>query len=124
MHEGLYGADAVLAQISQRFKRLPVAPLRRSTQTERATWLGVLSVFEQEFVLLAAQDEALTAQADYLWRRTQGVIGSLTQLLTEAAAEAIDTGTERITIKLLDGIDIGYAAEIGAGRQQPQSTAA
>jgi len=31
MHEGLYGADAVLAQISQRFKRLPVEPLRRST---------------------------------------------------------------------------------------------
>jgi hypothetical protein len=124
MHEGLYGADAVLAQISQRFKRLPVQPLRRSTQTERATWLGVLSVFEQELVLLAAQDEDLTAQADYLWRRTHGVIGSLTQLLTEASAEAIDTGTERVTAKLLDGIDIGYAAEIGAGRQQPQSTAA
>ena len=40
MHEGLYGADAALAQISQRFKRLPVEPLRRSTATERAMWLG------------------------------------------------------------------------------------
>jgi hypothetical protein len=75
-------------------------------------------------VLLRANDGDLTSQADYVWRRTQGVIGSLTQLLTEATAEAIDTGTERITHKLLDGIDIGYAAEVGAGRQQPRRAAA
>ena len=42
----------------------------------------------------------------------------------ESAAEAIDGGPERITRKLLDGIDIGYAAEVGAGRQQPQRAAA
>jgi hypothetical protein len=124
MHEGRVGADAALAQISQRFKRLPVEPLRRSTPPERAMWLGVLGVFERELVLLAAKDGDLTGQADYLWRRTQGVIGSLTQLLTEATAEAIETGTERITHKLLDGIDVGYAAEIGSGRQQPQRAAA
>ena len=124
MHEGRYGADAALAQISQRFKRLPVEPLRRSTQPQRAIWLGVLSVFERELVLLQAKDGDLTGQADYLWRRTQGVIGSLTQLLTEATAEAIDTGAERITRKALDEIDIGYAAEVGAGRQQPQHAAA
>ena len=124
MHEGRFGADAALAQISQRFKRLPVEPLRRSTQTERATWLGVLQIFERELVLLGAKPEDLTGQADYLWRRTQGVIGSLTQLLTEATAEAIDTGAERITRKLLDGIDVGYAAEVGSGRQHSQRRAA
>ena len=124
MHEGRLGPDAALAQISQRFKRLAVEPLRRSTQTERATWLGVLQIFERELVLLGAKDGDLTGQADYLWRRTQGVIGSLTQLLTETTAEAIDTGAERITTKLLDGIDVGYAAEVGAGRQPPQRAAA
>jgi hypothetical protein len=124
MHEGRYGPDAALAQISQRFKRLRVEPLRRSTQSERATWLGVLRVFERELVLLQSKDGDLTGQADYLWRRTQGVIGSLTQLLTEAVAEAIDTGAERITAKLLDAIDIGYAAEVGSGRQPPQRQAA
>ncbi len=123
MHEGLHGAEA-LAQISQRFKRLPVEPLRRSNHAERAMWLGVLSGFERELVLLQANEGDLTSQADYLWRRTQGVIGSLTQLLTEAAAEAIDTGAERITRKLLDGIDVGHAAELGAGRQQPRQAAA
>lgn len=124
MHEGRYGADAALAQISQRFKRLAVEPLHRSTTAERATWLGVLTVFERELVLLQSKDGDLTNHADHLWRRTQGVIGSLTQLLTEATAEAIDTGAERITAKLLDGIDIGYAAEVGAGRQPPQRQAA
>jgi hypothetical protein len=124
MHEGRYGADVALAQISQRFKRLPVEPLRRSTQQQRSIWLGVLSVFGRELVLLQARDGDLTSQADYLWRRTQGAIGSLTQLLTEATAEAIDTGIERITTKLLDAIDVGYAAEVGAGRQQPHRAAA
>jgi len=124
MHEGLHGQDAALAQISQRFKRLPVEPLRRSSQSERATWLGVLHVFERELLLLQAKEGDLTSLADYLWRRTQGVIGSLTQLLTEAAAEAIDTGADRITRKLLDEVDVGYAAEVGAGRQQPRQAAA
>jgi hypothetical protein len=123
MHEGLLGTDAVLAQISQRFKRLPVEPLRRSAQRERELWLGVLSVFESELVLLGSKAGDLCSQADYLWRRTQGVIGSLTQLLTEAATEAIDTGSEQITQELLDSIDIGYAAEVGAGRQQRRRAA-
>jgi len=124
MHEGLHGQDVALSQISRRFKRLAVEPLRRSTASERALWLGVLRVFEAELVLLAAKSGDLTGQADYLWRRSQGVIGSLTQLLSEATAEAIDTGSERITLKLLDGIDIGYAAEVGAGREEPRSKAA
>ena len=42
----------------------------------------------------------------------------------EATAEAIDTGAERITTKLMDRVDIGYAAEVGAGRQQPRRQAA
>jgi hypothetical protein len=84
----------------------------------------VLQVFECELVLLQAKEGDLMGQADYLWRRSQGVIGSLTQLLTEAAAEAIDSGAERITRKFVDGIDVGYAAEVGAGQQQPRQAAA
>jgi hypothetical protein len=123
MHEVLLGTDAALAQTSRRFRRLPVKPLRRSTPSKRALWLGVLSVFESELVLLGSKAGDLCGQADYLWRRTQGVIGSLTQLLTEATAEAIDSGSEQITQELLDSIDIGYAAEIGAGRQQRRRAA-
>lgn len=117
MHEGRLGADAQLAQISRRFKRIAVGPLGRTEPDELELWLGILQVFEAELVLLAARPGDLTARADYLWHRTQGVIGSLTQLLVEASAEAIDTGAERVTIGLLDGIDVGYAAEVAAGRQ-------
>ncbi len=119
MHEGRLGADAQLAQISRRFKRIGVGPLGCSSAADRALWLGILQVFEAELVLLGSRPGDLTSRADHLWQRSQGVIGSVTQLLTEAAAEAIDTGTERITQKLLDGIDVGYAAEVGAGRVHP-----
>jgi hypothetical protein len=102
MHEGRYGADAALAQISQRFKRLAVEPLRRSTTAERATWLGVLSVFERELVLLQAREGDLTAEADYLWRRTQGVIGSLTPDLRDGpeanAARHLDQRPPRAAV--------------------------
>lgn len=117
MHEGRLGADAQLAQISRRFKRIGVGPLGCSKAADRELWLGILQVFEAELVLLGSRPGDLTSRADYLWQRSQGVIGSLTQLLTEAAAEAIDSGGERITMKLLEEIDVGYAAEVGAGRQ-------
>ena len=124
MHEGLHGhgrgagADQPTVQAPPGRAAAPLNPNRAGDVARRA------SVFERELVLLHAKEGDLTGQADYLWRRTQGVIGSLTQLLTEAAAEAIDTGAERITRKLLDGIDVGYAAEVGAGRQQPRRAAA
>ncbi len=90
MHEGLHGADAVLAQISRRFKRLPVDPLRRSTESERELWLGVLSVFERDLVLLEGKTGDLSAHADYLWRRTQGVIR-----LANAAVDRGCRGSDR-----------------------------
>jgi hypothetical protein len=118
MHEGLAGPDAQLAQISQRFKRIPVGPMRRSSEADRRLFLGVLATYERELCLLASRPGDLAKRADYLWRRSQGVIGSLTQLLVEAAAEAIESGTERITKRLLDGIEVGYAAEVAAGRHE------
>jgi hypothetical protein len=116
MHEGLTYLDAQLVQISQRFKRVPVGPMQRSTRAGRELFLGVLAVYERELVLLAYKEGDLTGIADYLWHRTRGVIGSLSQLLLEGMVEAIDTGKERLTKRLLDGIDIGYAAEVASGR--------
>jgi len=39
--------------------------------------------------------------------------------LTGATAEAIDSVAEKITKGLLEEIDVGYATEVGAGRQAP-----
>ena len=47
----------------------------------------------------------------YLHRRTRGMIGSLSHLIRGAAVEAILAGTEQITRKLLDTIDIDHAAQ-------------
>jgi hypothetical protein len=123
MHEGRAAGDAQLAQISQRFKRIPVSAMQRSREHDKELFLGVLSVYERELVLLGAKAGDLTGIADYLWLRTQGVIGSLSQLLCEGTIEAIQSARERITKKLLDEIDIGYAAEVASGRHEPRLAA-
>ncbi|WP_280468906.1 hypothetical protein [Nocardia cyriacigeorgica] len=46
----------------------------------------------------------------YLHKRTNGMMGSLSALIREAALEAILTGTEKITKAMLDAIDLDHAA--------------
>jgi hypothetical protein len=48
------------------------------------------------------------------------MIGSLSHLIRGAAIEAILDGTEQITKKLLDGIDLDHAAESASRKPQPQ----
>ena len=43
MHEGRAAGDAQLAQISQRFKRIPVSAMQRSREQDKKLFLGVLS---------------------------------------------------------------------------------
>jgi hypothetical protein len=116
--------DAQLAQISQRFTRIPVSAMQRSREHDKKLFLGVLSFYERELVLLGARAGDLTGIADYLWRRTHGVIGALSQMLCCGCIESIQTGSERITKKLLDEIDIGYPAEVQSGRHTPRRAAA
>lgn len=47
----------------------------------------------------------------YLHQRTAGMIGSLSHLIRGAALDAILTGTEKITKKLLDAVDLDHAAQ-------------
>ena len=49
----------------------------------------------------------------YLHQRTGGMIGSLSHLIRGAAIEAIQSGSEQITRKLLDTIGIDHAAQQG-----------
>ena len=66
----------------------------------------------------------LTALAEYLYQRSGGMIGSLSQLIRGAAILAIEDGIEQITRDLLDVVPVDYAAERGsttrpeAGRQR------
>lgn len=54
---------------------------------------------------------ALPRHASYLHQRTAGRIGSLARLIRQAAITAICDGTERITKKALDAIQLDHLAE-------------
>jgi hypothetical protein len=54
---------------------------------------------------------ALVELDEYLYRRTSGMIGSLSQLIRGAAILAIETSTEQITRDLLDLVPVDFAAE-------------
>jgi hypothetical protein len=49
--------------------------------------------------------------APYLHQRTGGMIGSLDQLIYEAANDAISDGTEQVTRKHLDAVILDTAAQ-------------
>jgi hypothetical protein len=48
---------------------------------------------------------------EYLYRRSGGMIGSLSQLLRGAAIVAIEDGSEQISKQLLDSVPVDYAAQ-------------
>ena len=54
---------------------------------------------------------------EYLHHRTGGMIGSLSHLIRGAAIEAILDGSEQVTRKLLDTIDLDHAAQSSTARR-------
>ena len=50
---------------------------------------------------------------EYLYRRTDGVVGLLERLIEDGCREAIDTGTERLTETLLDTVVLSLAGARG-----------
>jgi len=48
---------------------------------------------------------------EYLYRRSGGMIGSLSQLVRGAAILAIEDGSEQISKQLLDSVPVDYAAD-------------
>jgi hypothetical protein len=43
---------------------------------------------------------------EYLFRRTKGIVGLLERMIEDGCTAAIDTDAERLTVDLLDGVDI------------------
>ena len=43
---------------------------------------------------------------EYLFRRTGGIVGLLERLIEDGCMQAIDTGAERLTTELLDGVEL------------------
>ncbi len=74
-------------------------------------WRGLVATLEDALRLHRHQAGTLAGLDRYLHQRTGGMIGSLSHLIRGAAIEAMLSGTEQITRKLLETIDIDHAAQ-------------
>jgi hypothetical protein len=111
---GQAGDSLVYAQTARRATRCPVEPFSISSDAGMADWLRLLRALGKHLILADGDENDLVAHAQELFRRTQGHIASLTNLLDRACWVAIRTGTERITEDVLAQVRIDNAGEIGA----------
>ena len=97
-------------QIAGRFISLTTSAFGYATPGQRTDWAKLVATMEQSLRLHRHQPGALLDLAPYLHQRTGGMIGSLDQLIHEAANDAISDGTEKITRKHLDAVVLDTAA--------------
>ncbi|WP_405481257.1 TniB family NTP-binding protein [Streptomyces anulatus] len=113
-HSGLFLEGTGAARVTQTAGRntlLHMTPYAIKTREEKSDWVSVISAMEDALVLYKHQPGTLAGLWKYLHRRTGGNISSLAELIREAAADAMLTGTERIDRKLLDSIVINEHAQ-------------
>ena len=100
-----------MSQIARRWTRLTLPPFAHPVGEHRKTWMTLLGAIDARLVLANARPHMLREQADYLYERSTGMIGSLFKLITLGAVHAMRDGTEELTRAVLDEIDIDVAAE-------------
>ena len=113
-------------QIAGRFTVLPAAPFAYGTPEQRQVWKALVATLDQQLRLHHHRPGSLIALDEYLYQRTAGMIGSLSQLVRGAAVLAIEDGTETITRELLDTVPVDHAAEqahAAARRGKPRGRA-
>lgn len=77
-----------------------------AADARRGEWETLVATFERYLPLPRHQHGLLPSNADYLFHRTGGSIALLSDLITDAATDAIDTGREAIALELLDTIAV------------------
>ena len=90
---------------------LPAAPFAYGTSEQREIWRALIATLEGLLRLHQHQAGSLVTLDEYLYQRTTGMIGSLSQLIRGAAVLATLDGSEKITRELLDAVPVDYAAE-------------
>jgi hypothetical protein len=98
-------------QIAGRFISLTTSAFAYATAGQRTDWARLVATMEQSLRLHRHKPGTLLDLAPYLHQRSGGMIGSLDQLVHEAANDAISDGTEKITRKHLDAVILDTAAE-------------
>ncbi len=105
-HAKVHGLEAT--QTERRFDVIELGRFHYDTPHGIAAWTQHLAGVEQHLRLMKATPGMLTegTMPEYLFRRTNGVVGLLERLLEDGCREAIETGTERLTETLLNDITI------------------
>jgi hypothetical protein len=117
--------DEAATQTERRFDLVHLDPFRYDTPPAITAWVTHLAGIEDQLRLLRAQPGMLTdgLMPEYLFRRTRGIVGLLERFIEDGATHAIDTGTERLTSKLLDAIDINLGNVPGPARTWEETPA-
>ncbi|MEV4921631.1 TniB family NTP-binding protein [Streptomyces roseoverticillatus] len=99
-------------QTGGRFTLFQLDRFSIKTETDAREWALVIKGMEDALALFRHKTGMLAAQHwEYLHDRTNGSIASLSILIREAALEAVESGTERITKKMMDEIVLPRASE-------------
>jgi hypothetical protein len=102
-------------QIAGRFTMVRTGPFGQDQQ-----WITLIAALEGSLRLHRHRPGTLPQLGGYLHRRTHGMIGSLLWLIRSAAIQAVTDGTEQITRKDLDAIQVDIASQ--TARPQPGGT--
>jgi Bacterial TniB protein len=98
-------------QIAGRFTVIPATAFGYGTTEQREQWRALIATMESTLRLHQHRTGSLVALDEYLYRRSGGMIGSLSQLIRGGAILAIEDGREQITHDLLELVPVDYAAE-------------
>jgi hypothetical protein len=111
--------DEAATQTERRFSLVDLDRFRYDTAAGISAWMTHLAGVEHQLRLLLTEPGCLTSghMPEYLFGRTGGIVGVLERLIEEACQEAIETGAERITIELLDDLEMDLAGVVGRDRQ-------
>ncbi|MBZ9752497.1 ATP-binding protein [Deinococcus sp. HMF7604] len=99
--------DTYFSQVGGRMKRYELTGFPRGS----AVWKSLVDTFEKQLLLDQHEPGTLVKLSDYLYQRTNGSIGSLTNMLKVASKLAILTKGERIDHELLREIVLDRNAE-------------
>ncbi len=99
-------------QLKSRFSVLPLTRYEWSNAEHRSEWKKLIRGFEASLQLTDHPMKTLDGEAEYLYQRTGGSIGSLGRLLTGVAIDLIQNGAhERLTRTNLDAYTLDLTAE-------------
>ncbi|MFI5930519.1 TniB family NTP-binding protein [Actinoplanes sp. NPDC051494] len=98
-------------QIAGRFIPVNTMPFTHRTAQDKQDWAKLVAAMEHALRLHRHQPGTLVELEGYLHDRTGGMIGSLDQLIHEAANDAINDGSEKITKSHLDAVILDIAAQ-------------